>query len=100
MQKEKRRRNNMAKTVTGEVVSNKNDKTIVVAVKTRKTHPLYRKQYSITKKFMAHDEKNSAHEGDIVQITESRPISAQKRWTLEKIVETAHIKHIEKEEEI
>ena len=65
----------MAKTITGVVSSNKTDKTIVVTVRERKTHPLYRKQYSTTTKFMAHDEKNEAQEGDKVIIVETRPIS-------------------------
>lgn len=89
----------MARILTGEVVSDKGDKTIVVAIKTRKTHPIYKKQYSVTRKMMAHDEKNEARVGDKVQITECRPISARKRWTLEKIVEAAHVKHVEPEPE-
>lgn len=89
----------MARTLTGEVTSAKGDKTIVVAIRTRKTHPIYKKQYSVTTKFMAHDETNQAHEGDKVQIEECRPISARKRFTLVKIVETAHVKHVETEEE-
>ena len=89
----------MARTLTGEVASDKGDKTIVVKIQTRKTHPIYKKQYSVTKKFMAHDEKNQAHMGDIVQISESRPLSARKRWTLVKVVETAHVKHVETEGE-
>ena len=56
----------MAKTIIGTVSSNKTDKTIVVTVQTRKTHPLYRKQYTVSKKFMAHDEKNEAQVGDKV----------------------------------
>jgi len=87
----------MARTLTGEVSSDKGDKTIVVKIQTRKTHPIYKKQYSVTKKFMAHDEKNEAHTGDKVQISESRPLSARKRWTLVKVVETAHVKHVEPE---
>ncbi len=71
----------------GIVVSDKNDKTIVVRVERQFIHPLYKKTVRRHKKFMAHDENNSAHEGDIVQIMESRPLSAQKRWTLHKIVE-------------
>ncbi|HQP33036.1 MAG TPA: 30S ribosomal protein S17 [Candidatus Cloacimonas sp.] len=71
----------------GIVVSDKNDKTIVVSVERQFIHPLYKKTVRRHKKFMAHDENNSAHEGDIVQIMESRPLSAQKRWTLHKIVE-------------
>lgn len=85
----------MARILTGEVASAKGDKTIVVAIKTRKTHPIYKKQYSVTKKLMAHDEKNVAHEGDKVQIEECRPLSARKRFTLVKVVETAHVKHVE-----
>lgn len=77
----------MAKTLTGIVSSDKADKTIVVTVHTRKTHPLYRKQYSVSKKFMAHDEKNEARVGDKVEISETRPQSARKRFALSKIVD-------------
>lgn len=87
----------MARTITGTVSSNKADKTIVVTVQERRTHPLYRKQYTVSKKFMAHDEKNSAQIGDRVIIRETRPISAKKRYTLEKIVEQAAITHKELE---
>ena len=85
----------MARTLTGRVSSDKGDKTIVVSVATRKTHPLYRKQYTVTTKFMAHDEKNEAKVGDEVIITESRPISARKRFALTQIVERAGIEHVE-----
>lgn len=77
----------MAKTIIGTVSSNKTDKTIVVTVQTRKTHPIYRKQYSVSRKFMAHDEKNEAQVGDKVAIVETRPLSARKRYTLDRIVE-------------
>lgn len=77
----------MAKTIIGTVSSDKTDKTIVVTVLTRKTHPLYRKQYTVSKKFMAHDEKNEAQVGDKVEIVETRPISARKRFALNKILE-------------
>ena len=77
----------MARTITGTVTSDKNDKTIVITVHTRKTHPLYRKQYSVSTKFMAHDEKNEAEVGDKVIITETRPHSARKRFALHQIVE-------------
>lgn len=77
----------MAKSIVGVVSSDKTDKTIVVTVHTRKTHPLYRKQYMVTSKFMAHDEKNAAKTGDKVIITETRPISARKRFILSEIVE-------------
>lgn len=77
----------MAKTLVGIVTSDKPDKTIVVTVVTRKTHPLYRKQYSDSKKFIAHDEKNEAKVGDKVSIAETRPLSARKRHILDKIIE-------------
>jgi small subunit ribosomal protein S17 len=77
----------MAKSIVGVVSSDKTDKTIVVTVHTRKTHPLYRKQYMVTSKFMAHDEKNAAKTGDKVVITETRPISARKRFILSEIIE-------------
>ncbi|MDD4308940.1 MAG: 30S ribosomal protein S17 [Candidatus Cloacimonetes bacterium] len=71
----------------GIVVSDKSDKTIVVRVQRQFIHPLYKKTVRRHKKFMAHDELNDAHTGDVVQIMESRPMSARKRWTLHKIVE-------------
>jgi len=77
----------MARTIIGTVSSDKADKTIVVTVRTRKTHPLYRKQYTVSKKFMAHDEKNEARVGDKVSIIETRPLSARKRFALEAILE-------------
>ncbi len=77
----------MARTLTGVVSSDKRDKTITVEITSRETHPIYKKQFSITRKYTAHDEKNEAHEGDIVMIAESRPISKTKTWTLVKIVE-------------
>lgn len=85
----------MARTITGLVSSDKADKTIVVSVTTRKTHPIYKKQYSVTNKFMAHDETNQAAEGDKVIIAESKPLSAKKRWTLVEVVEKAPTKHVE-----
>jgi small subunit ribosomal protein S17 len=77
----------MPKTIIGTVVSDKGDKTIVVNVQTRKTHPLYRKQYTVGKRFMAHDEKNEAQVGDKVSITECRPLSARKHFMLTTILE-------------
>lgn len=77
----------MARTLTGVVSSDKRDKTITVEITSRETHPIYKKQYSITRKYTAHDEKNAAHEGDIVMIEETRPISKTKTWSLVKIVE-------------
>lgn len=88
----------MAKTIIGIVASKKTDKTIVVREHVRMSHPLYRKQYSVSKRFMAHDEDNQANEGDKVLIVETRPLSARKRFTLEKIVERAGVKHVETED--
>jgi small subunit ribosomal protein S17 len=66
----------------GVVVSDKNDKTIVVKVERRLTHPVLKKTVRLTKKYHAHDEKNTAKVGDIVWIEETRPLSKQKRWAL------------------
>lgn len=77
----------MARTLIGNVTSDKADKTIVVTVVTRKTHPLYQKKYMSSKKFMAHDENNEASIGDKVSIVATRPLSARKRFMLEKILE-------------
>jgi len=81
----------MAKTLTGKVSSNAADKTIVITVQTRKTHPIYKKQYTATSKYMAHDENNDCKVGDLVVIAETRPLSARKRYKLEKILERATI---------
>ena len=77
----------MAKQIIGVVTSTKGDKTIVVTVQTRKTHPLYKKQYTVHSKFMAHDPDNEAQNGDKVAIVETRPLSARKRHTLDRIIE-------------
>jgi|SRR5579859_6167180 len=90
----------MAKTITGVVASKKTDKTIVVTEHVRLTHPLYRKQYTVTKRFMAHDEKNEAQEGDKVIIEECRPLSARKHFSLKRIVEKAGVTHVEAEPEL
>lgn len=74
---------------TGRVVSNKMDKTIVVAVETLKRHPLYKRTYKATTKFKAHDEHNEALPGDMVRIEETRPISKDKRWRLVEITKRA-----------
>lgn len=73
----------------GRVVSDKMDKTIVVAVETFVTHPLYKKQIRQTSKFKAHDESNQCGIGDVVKIMETRPLSKEKRWRLVDIVEKA-----------
>jgi len=82
---------NARKEQIGKVVSDKMDKTIVVAVETYKRHPLYNKRIKYTKKFKAHDETNSAKIGDTVRIMETRPLSKDKRWRLVEIVERAVI---------
>ena len=82
---------NKRKVYLGRVVSDKMDKTITVQVDTRKTHPKYGKRVKYSKKYKAHDELNSAKEGDIVRIMETRPLSATKRFRLLEIVEEAVI---------
>ena len=78
----------MAKrTLTGVVTSTKRNKTITVTVTSRQTHPLYAKQYTVTRKYVAHDENEQANDGDTVTIVEARPISKTKRFTLDKVVE-------------
>jgi small subunit ribosomal protein S17 len=75
------------KTRVGEVVSDKMDKTITVAVKRRVKHPVYGKYLSRTSKLMAHDDKNECREGDTVKVMETRPMSRNKRWRLVEIIE-------------
>ena len=77
----------MAHTLIGTVTSDKRDKTITVSIVSRETHPLYRKQYSKTRKYTAHDEKNEAHVGDRVQIAMTRPMSKTKAYALVKVIE-------------
>lgn len=80
---------NFRKQRVGVVVSNKMDSSIVVAVETRKKHPIYGKFTKQTTKFMAHDAKNECNIGDTVRIMETRPLSKRKRWRLVEIVERA-----------
>ena len=80
---------NLRKTRTGKVVSNKMQKTIVVAVEDHVKHPLYNKIVKVTKKFKAHDENNECNMGDTVKIAETRPLSKDKRWRLVEIIERA-----------
>jgi small subunit ribosomal protein S17 len=77
------------KTKVGRVVSDKMDKTIVVSVERLARHPLYKRVIRLTTKFKAHDETNDARIGDTVQIEESRPLSATKRWRLVEVVQRA-----------
>ena len=80
---------NLRKTRIGKVVSNKMDKTIVVAIEDHVKHPLYKKIVKDTYKLKAHDENNEAHVGDTVSIMETRPLSKDKRWRLVEILERA-----------
>lgn len=80
---------NLRKTRTGRVVSDKMDKTIVVAVENNVRHPLYGKIIKRTYKLKAHDEQNECREGDRVLVMETRPLSKEKRWRLVQIVEKA-----------
>jgi len=70
----------------GLVVSDKMDKTVVVAVETRKVHPLYKKAIRVTKKYKAHDENNACKIGDIVKISETRPLSKEKHWRVTEVI--------------
>ncbi len=79
----------LRKTRTGLVVSNKMDKTIMVAIERRVAHPIYKKYYKKTTKLMAHDEKRECGIGDKVKIMETRPLSLRKRWRLVEVIEKA-----------
>lgn len=80
---------NLRKERTGIVISNKMNKSIVVAIKRKVKHPIYGKFVSRTKKLMAHDEENSCNIGDTVRILETRPLSKNKTWRLVEIIERA-----------
>lgn len=80
---------NERKVREGIVVSDKMQKTIVVAIETMVLHPIYKKRVKKTTKFKAHDEENAAHIGDKVRIMETRPLSRDKRWRLVEIIEKA-----------
>ena len=80
----------MAHTLIGTVTSDKRDKTITVSIVSRETHLLYRKQYTKTRKYTAHDEKNEAKVGDRVEIAMTRPLSKTKAYTLVKVIERSH----------
>ena len=77
------------RTLQGKVTSNKAEKTIIVAVERQVMHPLYKKYFKSTKKFMAHDPEKTCNVGDEVRIKECRPLSASKRWMFEAIVARA-----------
>ena len=80
---------NLRKVRTGKVVSDKMDKTIVVAVEDHVKHPLYKKIIKRTYKLKAHDENNECRKGDTVKVMETRPLSKDKRWRLVEIIEKA-----------
>ncbi|HBL3335391.1 TPA: 30S ribosomal protein S17 [Enterococcus faecium] len=82
---------NQRKVYQGRVVSDKMDKTITVAVETKRNHPIYGKRMNYSKKYKVHDENNTAKVGDIVRIMETRPLSATKRFRLLEVVEEAVI---------
>lgn len=90
----------MAKQLTGIVTSDKADKTITITVTSRETHPIYGKQYTVTRKYTAHDEKNEAHTGDKVTISETRPISKTKSFVLVRVDEKSRGSIELKEEEV
>lgn len=80
---------NDRKLKTGKVVSDKMDKTVVVAIERLVQHPLYKKSIKKTIRFKAHDENNDSHTGDIVSVMETRPLSKDKRWRVVEVIERA-----------
>jgi len=82
----------------GSVVSDKMDKTVVVAVETRKRHPLYKKTFKKVVKYKAHDEENKCRVGDKVRIIETRPLSRQKRWRVAEIITREEVVEIKPKE--
>lgn len=90
----------MAKTLTGIVTSDVANKTITVTVTSRETHPIYGKQYTVSRKYAAHDENNEAKKGDMVVISETRPVSKRKSFKLDKILEKSHGSIELKEDEV
>jgi small subunit ribosomal protein S17 len=81
----------MVRTLSGRVVSDKMNKTVTVLVERRVKHPVIGKIIRLSKKYHAHDEKNEFHEGDLVQIEESRKLSRTKAWTVSKLIERARV---------
>ena len=86
------------KTRSGRVISNRMDKTVVVAVETPKRHPLYKKTIKRVVKYKAHDENNECRQGDIVVIVETRPLSREKRWRVAKIITKGGVAEVEPKE--
>ncbi len=83
----------------GLVLSDKTDKTVVVAVETRKVHPLYKKAIRVIKKYKAHDENNACKVGDKVKIVETRPLSKEKRWRITEIMSKKEVAETRPEQE-
>lgn len=90
----------MAKTLTGIVTSDVRDKTITVTVTSRETHPIYGKQYTVSRKYTAHDENNEAKKGDKVTVVETRPVSKTKSFKLKHIDEKSRGSIDLKEDEV
>ncbi len=86
------------KTRFGRVVSDKMDKTVVVAVETPRRHPLYRKTIRRAVKYKAHDEKNQCRVGDMVRIVETRPLSKEKRWRVAEIITKGEVAEVQPKE--
>ena len=86
------------KTLVGQVVSNKMNKTVVVVVESRKPHPLYRRIVRRVKKFKVHDENNACNPGDVVRIEETRPLSKEKCWRVAEIVSKGRLAEVQPEE--
>jgi len=91
MSEEQTRERSLRKTRTGTVVSDRQDKTLVVKVKRRAAHARYHKVVTHTKKYYVHDENNEARMGDVVEIMETRPLSKMKRWRMVSIVQRAAV---------
>ncbi len=85
-------------TIRGRVVSDKMDKTVVVAVETVRRHPLYKKAVRRVKRYMAHDEANACHVGDWVEIIETRPLSSRKRWCVVSVTSGDAVKAVPQQE--
>ncbi len=81
----------MSRVLRGTVVSDAMDKTVVVAVKTTKEHPIYRKKYKVTTKFKAHDDANQYKVGDLVEITETRPMSREKHFEVSRKISVTEV---------
>ena len=87
---------NTRRRLVGTVVSNKMEKTVVVAIERRKMHPIYKKVVRTTKKIMAHDESNAIEIGALVRVVESRPLSKNKRWVVEEVLQAEGALALEK----